>query len=186
MALATYSLPLWQVADVILGCTSGALHGAAFLAEKPLVLYRPSQYVLHPAARCENSSWYEDAHRIVMGRNEATVFTEKDADFVRDVARAIYSGANKSQVTTQESQRRARQQYFERFRGVIDGYEDYRLAICVLERARPPHLAGRDSTFSQALRELRRLYLQFPEFRGRPLADPNLSCEHIMAPFKWR
>ena len=68
---------------------------------------------------------------------------------------------------------RARAFYFERFRGGIDGYEDYRYAMCILEGLEPTK-GGK--LFRSQLRKLKTAYLGFPEFNGRPLVDPFLPC----------
>ena len=53
-------IPLWEVADCIIGSTSGVFHGASFLAEKPLILFRQSTHKL--STKCKQSKWCHHAY----------------------------------------------------------------------------------------------------------------------------
>ena len=108
-----------------------------------------------------------------MGPKEAILFDEKNADFVRDVKAALDQQGNLTMIE-------ARNKYFERWQGQIDGYEDYRLALCILAAV------GEDdrtlgTQFMDQLDHIKRIYMSFPAFRGRPLVEPTSeACKAII------
>ena len=165
-------LGLWEVADVIIGVSSGAFLSATFSPSKPLVLFRPSTF--YNSSYCKRCPWWPLKDQVLMGEEQAVLFTEKDVDFVRDV--------NAAKLSTNEKTR-AKGEYFERWRGRIDGYEDYRLAICLLEELGPQPGSTNIShqvqdVFKSRIQELKQAYRQFPPFKGRPSVDPSApeSC----------
>ena len=108
-----------------------------------------------------------------MGQKEAILFDEKNADFVRDVKAALDQQGNATMIE-------ARKKYFERWQGQIDGYEDYRLALCILAAV------GEDdrtlgTQFMDQLDQIKRIYMSFPAFRGRSLVEPTSeACKAII------
>jgi len=167
-------IPLWEVADVIIGASSGAFHAATFLDDKPLVLFRASTYSAESCSKkCGDMPWFNHFYSVVMGDKEAVVFTETNVSFVRDVNIALR--------TNTASRKQARRHYFERMRGPFDGYEDYRYIICMIEASWPQHVPrDPNSRFMRRLDALRRTYTAFPPFRGRALVDPAQPCSNFL------
>ena len=169
-------LPLWAVADVIVGATGGAFHGAAFFPEKPLVLFRPSTYMTN--RMCAHSAWWPHRHDLLMGDKEAVVFTEHKPNLVQAVATALRRNRASEHMTE------AREKYFERWHGQVDGYEDYRFAICLLQdiMARGSDTRIVRQRFEQQLQRLRQVYMSLPRYRGRRLVEPSREACALILP----
>ena len=154
-----------------MGATSGAFHAASFLPNKPLVLFRPSSW--HTSKMCSKSRWWPYRDTLLMGKRQALLFNEHNHNLVRDVKAALDLRGDGNMIE-------ARQQYFEQWRGAVDGFEDYRLAICMLAVIGETNALGAE--YEAEVEQLKQIYRNFPKFRGRPIVDPTRETCRMIIP----
>ena len=167
-------VPFWEVADVIVGPSSGALHQATYNPSLPIVLYRPSRYGKNCRLKKVLSKPWN--RHVLLGPENAVIFDERDIDLVCDVSRAL---ADSQQLRKTE----ARRHYFQRFNGNPDGYEDYRQQLCFLDHHLKwiqNHKPHQREDFERRLHRLKSLYRDFPNYRNQPLRDPTLACHDFV------
>lgn len=143
-------LPLYDLADVVIGAPGGAITSATFKAEIPLVLLRPTQWwsVLAPTFTMDDVA--EKNKGFVLGPETAIHQNEHTLSLEKAVEEALNDPNHIAKIEK-------RKEYFKNWFGCIDGYEEYRVVIKVFEHKNIDVLS------------LKRLYNLFQRYENRPV-----------------
>jgi len=168
-------VPFWEIADVIVGASSGALHQATYYPSRPILMYRPTI-----VDGCDYKKIFNAPGNkyILLGPEVAIVFHEAGMQNSGHLPALVQQALTDPD---HESKTKARRFYFHRFNGYPDGYEDFRQQLCFLDHQynRLVHdkpQQEKAAEFSTRLHRLKQLYSNFTMYNNQPLRDPILAC----------
>ncbi len=120
--------PLYEIADLIIGNpTSSTTTAATSKPELPIVILRPTKFWPHYKIQHTLDEVAEKNSGKVMSSEEAILQNEHNLDLEQAVENALNDPKHESKIEK-------RREYFERWFGCVDGYEEYRVIINIFER----------------------------------------------------
>ena len=139
-------VPFYSVSDIVVGSVGAALMSATSHPKLPIVLLRPTK-TWDGSVELDKTAHVNEG--LVLGHTTAVVQTEKNLNLKHAIETAFDHNDQK--------QEEARKKYFHYWFGCIDGYENYRIILRILDKNKIP------------ISDLLSAYKKFPIFQEKPL-----------------